>query len=57
MIRFLIEYALPVEENIWPIAGFTTADDLQIISYEAQKFTNQGSQAFLHWSESTTSDV
>lgn len=42
MIRFLIEYALPVEEKAWPIAGFATEDDLQIISSEAQKFTEQG---------------
>lgn len=42
MIRFLIEHALPIEEKVWSIGAFTTADDLQIFSSETQKLTEQG---------------
>jgi hypothetical protein len=42
MIRFLIEHALPIDETILDLTSTTTTYELQIISAETQKLSQQG---------------
>lgn len=42
MLRFLIEYALPIEKNTTNVDTSVTEPELQVVSINTQRFEEQG---------------